>query len=220
MIELKGLKGLKGKITINKVRKDGTRYDFREVKNLFIDDGKEYVLDFLGGLKTWHNPQTTYTSGMVDLWNTSRYIGIGRCMFNNKCLERAKGQNGILTGTESSYPVSETLLVSPEDSFLSNEVGTRRLATVTRRDQTLELYARFEVPSNIAVGTKIREFGYFLGLTGPTNDPSYSDTDKPKTMICRSALYGSGIIGGTGVYSDNPLIANDDVELRWKFGEL
>jgi len=60
----------------------------------------------------------------------------------------------------------------------------------------------------------------FLKSTGPTADPSLIETEKPSAMLCRSSLWGSGVCGVTGVYTDDPLIANDDIEIRWKFGEI
>lgn len=207
-----------GEVNSNKIRKDGTRYDFRRHPNLLVDDGKEYILDFLAGIKSWHAPTET-GSGVVGLMTFERKGGIGTCMFNNSSTERAAGTQFIPIGS-CDYPIASTLLVSPEDSYLSNEVGTRVTLTATRRDQTVEFVGTFQVPGNISSGTKIREFGLFLGATGPTNDPSFFDAQKPSAMLCRSTLWGSGVCGGTGVYSDDPLIANDDIEIRWKFGEL
>jgi len=210
---------LKGMVESNKIRKDGTRYDFRKHRNLLVDDGKEYILDGFAGIKTWHKPQETYSSGTIDLWAWKRFGGAGACMFSNASVERANGINGIPSGS-CDYPILSTQLVSPEDSTLSKQVGTRIQLTKTRRDQTVEFVGRFEVPGNIPSGTQIREFGLFLKPTGPSADPSFLESAKPYTMLCRTVLWGSGVCGVTGVYRDEPLIANDDVEIRWKFGEI
>lgn len=214
MIKLKGL------VEINKVRKNGERYDFRKFPNLLVDDGKEYILDFFGGIKSWHKPQSSYSSGIQDLWTWKRFAEMGTCMFNNASTERRDGTYGVPSGQQCSYPISDIVLVSPEDSFLSNSVGNRIQLTVRRIDQTLEFIGKFEVPGNIPSGTLIREFGLFLKHTGPIIDPSFLEGQKPHSMLCRTSLWGSGVCGGTGVYTDNPLTATDDIEIRWKFGEL
>lgn len=214
MIKLKGL------VEINKIDKNGKRYDHREYPNLLVDDGKEYILDGFGGRKTWHKPQASYVSGVVDLWSWKRFAQIGICMFNNASPERAAGTNGIPSGQICNYPISNTILVNSEDSFLSNPVGNRIQLTVRRVDQTLEFIGTFEVPGNIPSGTEIRELGLFLKHTGPTEDPSFVESQKPSSMLCRTVLWGSNTCGITGVYTDSPLVANDNIEIRWKFGEL
>lgn len=208
-----------GEVTSCLVRKDGTKYNHKKYPNLLVDDGKEYILDFFAGLKSWHRPNAT-DSGVVGLLTFERFGGIGTSMFNNASVERAQGTNGIGTGVECSYPIGSTILVSPEDSSLSNEVGSRVSLTATRRDQTVEFVGRFEVPGNIASGTEIREFGLFLQSTGPTSDPSIIEIQKKFSMLCRTTLWGSGVCVTTPIYTDSPLVANDDVEIRWKFGEL
>jgi len=208
---------LKGLVRTNKIRKDGTRYDWRAKSNLLVDDGIEYILDLFAGKKSWHNPGAS-GSGAVGLLTYDRYIGPGTCMFNNSSEERGSGKDGVSGG--DFYPISTTVLVSPEDSTLSREVGNRVKVTATRVDQTVEFSAIFNVPGDIASGTEIREFGLFLQATGPTADPSQIESQKPYTMLCRISQWGSGVVGGTGVYIDNPIIANDDVEILWKFGEL
>ena len=208
----------KGLVEISNVRKDGSRYNIREYPNLLVDDGKEYILDFLAGIKSWHVPAAT-ESGVLGLMTFKRYGAVGLSMFNNASEDRAAGRNGILTGVDCDYPIASTVLVSPEDSTLSNEVGTRIELTATRRDQTVEFVGRFEVPGNLASGTEIREFGLFLQSTGPTSDPSLIEAQKSKTMLCRTTLWGSGV-DVVPVYTDNPLTANDDVEIRWKVGEM
>ena len=210
----------KGLVEVNKKRKNSERYDYREFPNLLVDDGKEYILDFLGGIKTWHKPQNSYSSGVVDLWTWKRFAEMVICMFNNSSTERVNDINGVPSGQICSYPISTTMLVSPEDSFLSKSVGNRIQLTVRRVDQTLEFIGTFQVPGNIPSGSEIREFGLFLRHYGPSEDPSFLETQKPFTMLCRTTLWGSGVCGGTGVYTDNPLVANDDIEIRWKFGEI
>jgi hypothetical protein len=210
----------KGLVEISNVRKDGSRYNIREYPNLLVDDGKEYILDFLAGIKSWHKPAAT-GSGVVGLMTFERFGAVGLSMFNNSSVDRAAGRDGILTGIQCNYPIASTILVSPEDSTLSNEVGTRIQLTATRRDQTVEFVGRFEVPGNLASGTQIREFGLFLQSTGPTSDPSLIEDQKNRTMLCRTSLWGSGVCAGPiPIYTDRPLTANDDVEIRWKFGEL
>ena len=193
--------------------------------NLWVDDGRELTLDWLFGIDSWLDGD----------WNTERWMGCGTCMFNNESFERASGMDAIATGQECNYSVLETYLVNPEDSFLSREVGQRVQITVTRRDQTVEMAAIINVPGDVPVGTDLREFGVFLKRTGPTNDPSYHAASKMRTMICRTALYGTGYYatGATGIcasigsggagaelcYYDEPYHATGDVQLRWKFGE-
>jgi hypothetical protein len=209
----------------------------RTSPNLYVDDGKELALDFLFGIQSWWNPlpQASYGSGNIG-WDTNRYIGIGLCMFNNSSAERAAGLNAIATGTECSYTVAETYLVDPEDSYLSREVTTTRVVSVcTRRDQSVEIKGFINVPGNIPNPTVIREFAMFLGATGPLHDPSYIESSRPDSMICRSSLYGTGwyhTSGGACVpcdptdsgaelcYFDDPYNATDDVQFRWVFGEL
>jgi hypothetical protein len=209
----------KGLVTSNKVRKNGERYEHREYPNLLVDDGKEYILDFLAGIKSWHLPGAT-GSGVEGLLTFTRYGAAGDSMFNNSSTERRDGIKGVPTGAICNYPMSSTILVSPEDSFLSNEVGQRIVLTARRVDQTVEFTGRFNVPGDIPSGTLIREFGLFLKATGPVQDPSFVENQKPSTVLCRTSLWGSGVCGGTGVYTDSPLVANDDVEIRWKLGEI
>jgi len=209
----------KGLVTSNKIKKNGERYEHRKHPNLLVDDGKEYILDGFAGIKSWHNLGAA-GSGAVGLLTFKRYGGAGTCMFNNSSSERAVGTQGIPSGQICNYPIGSTILVSPEDSNLSNEVGSRVVLTARRVDQTVEFIGRFNVPADIPSGTEIREFGLFLKSTGPTADPSLIETEKPSAMLCRSSLWGSGVCGVTGVYTDDPLIANDDIEIRWKFGEI
>ena len=209
----------KGLVTSNKVRKNGERYDYKEHPNLLLDDGKEFILDFVAGIKSWHLPGAT-TSGVEGLLTFTRYGAAGDSMFNNSSSERRDGIKGVPSGAACSYPMASTILVSPEDSFLSNEVGQRIALTARRIDQTVEFTGRFNVPGDIPSGTQIREFGLFLKATGPAQDPSFVEGQKPSTILCRTSLWGSGVCGGTGVYTDSPLVANDDVEIRWKLGEI
>ena len=207
-----------GLVSSNKVNKDGERYEWREHPNLLVDDGKEYILDFVAGIKSWHVPGAA-GSGVAGLMTFVRKGAAGDSMFNNASVERRDGIKGVPEGS-SDYPTSSTQLVSPEDSTLSNEVGTRITLTARRVDQTVEFTGRFNVPGDIPSGTEIREFGLFLQSTGPSADPSFIEAQKPSAMLCRVSLWGSGTVGGTGVYTDDPLVANDDVEIRWKLGEL
>ncbi len=204
-------------------------------ENLFVDDGKELTLDFLWGIASWWNYMDTgsYTSSNIG-WNTTRYMGFGTCMFSNASQERVSGMTGIPSGEECSYPVAETLLVSPLDSFLSNEIGQRVACQITRADQTVEIMAQADVPGDIPVGTALREFGMFLKASGPATDPSYSNANKDRAMICRStrkgtgyygigpggcASVGSGSTGAVLCYYDDPYVVNADIQIRWKFGE-
>jgi len=204
----------------------------RESPNLWVDDGKELTLDFLWGLQSWWNPldQGSYDSGNIG-WGISRFVGVGECMFNNSSFERASGTMGIPSGTELSYPVESTFLVSPEDSFLSNEIGNRVEVECIRRDQTVEISAILQVPSDIPSSTYVREFGMFLASSGPAHDPSGYEPDRPNAMICRSALYDTGWYneggpcneedsGATFCYIDDPYFVDDDIRFTWIFGEL
>ncbi len=196
----------------------------RRSANLWVDDGKELTLDFLFGLLNWWGT-----------WDQNRYMGYGTSMFNNSSFERASGIIGISSGSECEYPVVDTYLVSPEDSFLSHEVGIRIPTTITRRDQTVEIRAYIEVPYNVSLGEELREFGMFLKASGPTRDPSLSDAQKPYTMICRSALSDTGYFAEVGgvctevakgtsgavlCYKDDPYVVSGNFGIRWKFGEL
>jgi hypothetical protein len=229
---------LKGRLELYEKDEEGEYTKLvRTSPNLYVDDGKELTLDFLFGIQSWWNPlpQASYGSGNIG-WDTRRYIGIGLCMFNNSSAERASGLNAIATGAECQYPVSTTYLVDPEDSFLSREATTSRVvATCTRRDQTVEIKGFINVPGNIPILTVIREFGIFLSATGPDYDPSYVEADRPDSIICRSALYGTGWYKSSGgtctpcaesdagaelCYYDDPYKAMDDVQFRWVFGEL
>ena len=132
-----------------------------ETKNLWVDDGKELTLDFLFGLKSWWNPldQGDYGSGNIG-WDIHRYIGFGECMFNNASFERASGVYGVPSGEELDYPVATTFLVSPEDSFLSAELGNRVEVTCTREDQVVSISALVQVPSDVPTSSNVREFAY------------------------------------------------------------
>lgn len=201
--------------------------------NLFVDDGIELTEDFLFGLKSWWNPKDQGDYGGGDSgWNTVRYVQAGISMFNNASAERATGIDGIVPGDEYGYPVDDTWLVSPEDSFLSRPIGSRVVLTATRRDQTVEFDVSFNVPGDIPPGTDIRELSIFLDGTGPIKDPSNSDANKPKSMLCRS-VYGStgyynqaGQTGQQGeagfklCYTDEPLNVTTDIQIQWEFGEL
>lgn len=198
-----------------------------ENNNLFVDDGKEATLDALFGHRGGRS--------RADWWDDEkRYIGPGICMFNNESFERASGMNAIPSGQECNYPVNSTMLVSPEDSFLSREIGQRIGVTPTRRDQTVELWAIINVPGDVPIGTEVREWGIFCKRSGPSNDPSYFDEVKSHTMICRCTekgtgyfvtsggtctRVGSGVTGAVLCYYDDPWIASGDIQLRWKFGE-
>jgi len=208
-----------GEVTTCLVRKDGTRYNHRKYPNLLVDDGKEYILDFLAGIKSWHKVSAT-ESGVIGLLTFNRWGALGISMFNNASVDRAVGRNGIPTGLQCNYPIASTVLVSPEDSTLSNQIGNRVALTASRRDQTVEFVGKFEVPGNIPSGSQIREFGLFLKSTGPTADPSLVEAQKKSSMLCRVSLWGSGVCGVEPVYTDSPLVATDDIEIRWKFGEL
>lgn len=215
-------KDIKGKVFVNQITKDGIQYDFKEYPNMRVDDGTEYLLDFFCGRKSWHDPKdrSEYGTGQVGLWTTERWVGAGTCMFNNASAERVDGQDGIPDGSGLNYPIATTELVSVEDSFLSREVGSRVQATPTRVDQTVELYAEFSVPGDIPSGTEIREYGLFLSSSGPSGDPSALDARKPNAMLCRTVRHDTGIEGGTGYYTDDPLIATDTIQIRWKVGEV
>lgn len=222
----------KGKVRIYEKDESGDYTKFvRESRNLWIDDCKELTLDFLWGIKSWWNPmdQGDYETGDSG-WDTKRYIGIGEMMFANASFERASGIKGIASGDEYNYPVIDTYLVSPEDSFLSKEIGTRSEIDATRRDQTVEISTIVTVPGDVGVGESIREFGMFLQATGPTKDPSQNDSTKPSSMMCRSALFGTGYYNESGpclpdatgaklCYYDDPYVTADNIQLLWIFGE-
>ena len=226
---------MKGRVRIRQKQKNGkfgkwTKWN----NNLFLDDGKELTLDFLFGRNSWWNPKTEpsdYVGGDSG-WNTNRYVGVGICMFNNKSLERASGFEGIPSGSEYDYKISDHLLVNPEDSYLSNPVGSRILLDAIRRDQVIEFTAHFDAPGDIPTGTQIRELGIFLSSSGPTHDPSYHNGSKPNTILCRSVVYGTGFYNASGAtgaagnpgfvacYKDDPFVVVDDIELQWEFGDL
>jgi len=200
--------------------------------NLFVDDGIELTEDFLFGLKSWWNPkdQGDYVGGDSG-WDAVRYVQAGLSMFNNASAERATGIDGIVAGTEYNYPVDDTWLVSPEDSFLSRPTGSRSVLVATRRDQTVEFSVSFNVPGDIPSGTDIREMSIFLANTGPTKDPSNSENNKSKSMLCRSVYGNTGYYnqaGQTGqqgagfklCYTDDPLNVTTDIQIQWEFGEL
>jgi len=201
--------------------------------NLFVDDGIELTEDMLFGLKSWWNPkdQGDYEGGDSG-WNTVRYVQPGICMFNNASAERATGGNGIIAGSEYNYPVDDTWLVSPEDSFMSRPTGYRVVLNAKRRDQTVEFTVAFNVPGDIPSGTPLRELGIFLGSTGPTKDPSNSEAQKSKSIICRSVYANTGYYNAAGAtgnkgdpgfklcYTDEPLNVITDIEIQWDFGEL
>ena len=223
----------KGKVKVFERDENGDFTKFvRESRNLWVDDSKELTLDYLWGLTSWWNPldQEAYVGGDSG-WDTTRDLGLGECMFSNASFQRASGVYGIPSGDEYEYPVVETYLVSPEDSFISNEISTRKILNVTRRDQTVEIRAVVNVPGDIDVGESIREFAMFLKASGPTRDPSQHDPSKPYTMLCRSAVFGTGYYDASGIadpsdlgaklcYLDDPYITQDDIELLWIFGEL
>ena len=235
IVERKGLE-FKGEIEIYESEEDFKLGNYvRKVKNLYLDDGKELTLDFLFGLVSWWNPldQEDYTSSNIG-WNTTRYMGFGSCMFSNSSFARASGTLGIASGTENSYVVEDTWLVEPEDSYLSNEIGSRILIQATRRDQTIEMKVNIQVPGDLPVGTSLREFLISLKNTGPSRDPSLVDAQKPFSAICRSSIAGSGyyrVVDGVSIaaeagevgaelcYFDDPYVVNTDIILRWKFGE-
>lgn len=189
---------------------------------MFTDDGKEAALDDLFGLKTW--------------WEDDyRWMGYGTCCFNNESFERASGQDAIPSGQECSYPVESSMLNSPEDSFLSREIGKRVKVSCTRRDQAVEIEAFVNVPGDIPVGTPVREFAIFCGAHGPYQDPSNFDSQKKYVMICRqshvgtgyyqcvggmSIPCGSGASGATLCYKDEPWIATGDRKLHMFFTEM
>jgi len=201
--------------------------------NLFVDDGIELTLDFLFGLKSWWNPkdQGDYEGGDSG-WNTQRSAMAGVCMFNNASPERATGLNGIPSGDEYDYPVDDTMLVSPEDSFLSRPTGSSVVPIIKRRDQTVEFSISFDVPGDIPSGTPLREVAIFLTGQGPTKDPSGSDSNKPFAMVARSVYGNTGYYneaGQTGqqgeagfklCYTDNPLVVTNDIDIQYEFGEL
>jgi hypothetical protein len=201
--------------------------------NLFVDDGVELTLDFLFGRKSWWNPldRSEYTSSNIG-WNIDRYIRAGVCMFSNSSPERGDGQNGIPVGDEYSYQVSNTMLVAPEDSFLSRATGEMVSVICNRIDQTVQFTVHFNSPGDIPTGTYIRELGVFLSSTYPTKDPSYDDANKPRTMICRSVYAGSGYYNSEGAtgeqgtpgfalcYKDEPLYVTNDINIEWEFGEF
>lgn len=200
----------------------------KKSKNLFVDDGKEAALDALFGYRGGRSK--------ADWWNSeNRYIGYGTCCFNNESFERASGMNAIPSGSECDYPVETTMFVSPEDSFLSREVGNRTGVTPTRIDQSVELSAVINVPGDIPAGTLVREFAIFAAMQGPFQDPSNFDSQKSRVMICRTVNVGTGYFGASGsscvsvasgasgatlCYYDEPWIASGDRKLYWKFGEI
>lgn len=203
-----------------------------ETNNLWVDDGKELTLDFLFGIKSWWNPldQGDYGSGNIG-WDVHRYVGFGECMFNNSSFERASGIYGVPSGEELNFPVATTFLVSPEDSFLSAEIGNRVEVECTRRDQIVELSTLVHIPSDIPASENMREFAIFLQDNGPTHDPSLLDSNKPKSIICRASLYGTGWYNSGGpcseydndailCYYDSPYVTIGDIKLMWLFGEL
>ena len=209
-------------VEVIKYDKEGNIIRRGKYPNMFVDDGKEYIMDLMFGRHTWHNydPNRNYDPpNDVNLWTLNRYAGAGICMFNNKSPDRAAGLNAIPSGS-CNYPIAETYLVSPEDSFLSRPVGNHIQVECTRRDRTVEISAKFSVPGDIPTGAELREFGLFLGATPPTHDPSYHDGSKPLAMMCRTVIYGTGICNGTGVYLDRPFDVEGDVEFRWIFGDL
>jgi len=223
----------KGKVRIYEKDEKGDYTKFvKESPNLWVDDCKELTLDFLRGIKSWWNPKEQEDYGTGDSgWDTTRYIGLGECMFSNASFERASGINGIGSGDEYNYPVAETYLVSPEDSFLSKEIGSRRGLDITRRDQTVEISTIISVPGDIDVGENIREFSMFMKSTGPTRDPSQHEASKSFSMMCRSAVYGTGYYNELGAclpdasgaklcYYDDPYVTQEDIQLLWIFGEM
>ncbi len=225
---------MKGRQRIRQKNKEGKWERWSKWRtNLFVDDGIELAEDMLFGLKSWWNPldQSEYVGGDSG-WDTVRYVQPGISMFNNASPERATGLDGIQVGSEWDYPVDDTWLVSPEDSFISRAIGSRVVLNATRRDQTVEFSVTFNVPGDVPSGTPIRELGIFLANTGPIKDPSNSDSQKPNTMLCRSTISNTGYYNSAGAtgnqgdpgfklcHVDEPLTVTTDIEIQWEFGEL
>ncbi len=225
---------MKGRQRIRQKNKEGKWERWSKwYPNLFVDDAIELTEDMLFGLKSWWNPkdQSEYSGGDSG-WDTVRYVQPGISMFNNASPERATGLDGILVGTEWDYPVDDTWLVSPEDSFISRTIGSRVVLNATRRDQTVEFSVAFNVPGDVPIGTPIRELGIFLANTGPIKDPSNSDSQKPNTMLCRTTISNTGYYNSAGAtgnqgdpgfklcHVDEPLTVTTDIEIQWEFGEL
>ena len=225
---------MKGRQRIRQKNKNGKFEKWSDwYPNLFLDDGVELTEDFLFGLKSWWNPkdQGEYVGGDSG-WDTVRYVQAGACMFNNASPERATGGNGIPIGNEWDYPVDDTWLVSPEDSFVSRPTGSRVVLNAKRRDQTVEFSVSFNVPGDIPSGTDIREMGIFLASTGPIKDPSNSKLQKPNSILCRSTISNTGYYNSAGAtgnkgdpgfklcHIDEPLHVTNDIEIQWEFGEL
>ena len=216
----------KGKVRYRQKEEDGEMGEWTPwFPNLFVDDGKEAMLDWLFGKLNWLDP-----TGDGQLFTEERYVQAGESLFNNKDFGRLTGQKGIPDGEEWNYKTEDWLLVSPEDSFLSSPVGDPILIDCERRDQVMEFSARFDVPGDLPTGTEIRELAVFFGEGGPAHDPSYHDDSKPNAMICRSTVYDTDYFNesgetGTGdgfeqCYVDEPFVVLTDIEFQWNFGEL
>lgn len=228
---------MKGEVEWYAKDKEGNWYLTKKGPNLFVDDGKELALDFMFGRKSWWNPDITENyepqGSETAEWKARVYLGIGECMFNNASKNTRNGTYAIPSGSQYDYQVSNTWLVSPEDSFLSSELsGTRGSLSVTRRDQQVEMSLTIEPDVHAPNGSYIRECGVFLSSEGPDEDPSLRDVDKPKAMICRSALFDTGYFdaagnsyteAGSGIelcYDNDPVLLDEEIKLRWTFGEL
>lgn len=223
----------KGKIQILEKDEHGDWHIVKEKDNLLVDDGKELILDFLFGRKSWWNPKETQNyEGGDSGWDTNTYVGFGECMFNNASSERAAGTNTV-SGNEYNYQVDDTWLVSPEDSFLSSELsGSRNKLSVTRRDQQVEMSTSITPGVDVPNGATVREFGVFLESSGPDEDPSLVDAEKPNSMICRVSMYDTGYFDVSGneyneketynelCYKDDGYVINAESKFRWIFGEI
>lgn len=225
-----------GKVEIFK-KINGEWHLVKKTKNLFVDDGKELTLDLLFGRMSWWNPQTTESyipdGAETAEWNTRRYLGLGECMFNNSSQNTRNGIYEIQSGANFDYPIEDTWLVNPEDSFLSKELsGNRAVLDITRRDQQVEMACTITPGVEAPQYSYIREVGVFLSGNGPAEDPSLVDAYKEAAMICRAALWDSGyfdisgneydeeISGAVLCYKNDPHYFDSETKFRWTFGEL
>lgn len=180
-----------------------------KIPNTHVDDGKEFALDMIFGIRNWFDPGSTTTT-----WSEmqNRYLAIGDSTNTNAGVTGPA--SGASIGTGGAW-----LGVDPEDSALTSEIA-RKVCVAARAlgNVQTKLYASFG-DSELGTGqVSIHEVGIFLGSGSntPAGDPTLSETYRPEAMISKAVLYTTS--GGRYVINPITRAAGTDITIWHTFG--
>ena len=233
-----------GKFEIYETLPDGNEIKIGEQYNRILDGGRQYALDMIFGIESWHSGVAGFDGTQVasGVWDNIRAIAVGVVADDNygwanglTWLNAGSGIKADSVPTGSDYymhfpNLNDTYMSSAASGDNANfNVGTglfyKTADRTIRIANQVTIEATFAVTSDpgsanvntILEGTELREMGISIS-NNPTGliDPITTRIERPHVLLNRSVRT---LVSG-GYIQDNPIVVGTNpITIRYTFGE-